>query len=642
VRILAPGCAAADLMTGLKNPVIAATAKPPTNYSVVTSGAGTIGSRPAFRMETKYRGDVGDLFEASAYLETSPGAGYFVTSRGPAGQEALAKARLEAALAAFEVQPRPVKLQAPYEHAGGWELAVPEGFDLFFGPSARGLAVYSVGKMFDSQRTETVSLFVVPESAWGSQLWEETKQALIRDMKEVSSREATLGGQKTRVQVWQAEKGAQLEVAMAEARFEGSRAALMVQGAMLPPGRAAAIFEAVAGSFSRKAVKPPALSARPFGSPAIRTAPLPEGWTVTDVPDAVTAVLVEKVPKEMTGSEEGSRFVAVVEAATIEDNVGEGTPESTAEAYVKRLDPRQFKAIGDPTRVTLADGREAWKVLFVTVQTFDVLVFARASAGAIAQVHIAAAPGLAADVLPLAEPVASGLRFLRLDEQQAPGESVARASRDLLPSLIERARTRRAGESWYVGTQKGNATGGQRIQCTAEGVWTDSEAHKSGGLLIASTMKGSRDRMAEVVELTGKTKQSYETAIDASDPSWATVSRAHDGKEARTDRIAKTDLFLPPDVSCSDGVYVALAEAPEGTYAFQIVAERSLVARWKEFRVKGTEDVAGLEGTVKARLIETGARTKVWVAGGRVVRTESGETGRRLATEAEASKFLKK
>ncbi|MCE9581128.1 MAG: hypothetical protein K8T20_01295, partial [Planctomycetes bacterium] len=173
----------------------------------------------------------------------------------------------------------------------------------------------------------------------------------------------------------------------------------------------------------------------------------------------------------------------------------------------------------------------------------------------------------------------------------------------------------------------------------------------SPGSSVESVMTGGLGTYRELViensgakgpaPRTAPTILQTETNIDATGESEIVFRRLRPGGTEQRDRAPKPDPFVPPDLSASDGLLVALAGSPEGTYAFASLQERALFIRWKEYRVKGEEEVEVPAGKFKARRIEVGSKAVYWVAEGKIVKADLGDFVRKLAPEADVQKYFK-
>ena len=637
VHMMAPGCAAADFGGQYKGAEIASRPKP-EGFSMTSSGAGKVGDHAAFRMEVRYKADIGQLFEASAYVETSEGAGYLVTSRGPDSAEALTRARLESALGGFRAIPRTIRLGPPGLHAGGFTFAFPTDFVEYFGPAPRGFSAYAVGAI-DGKRSETISMLIVPDARYGPDFWKSVIGQLSKDMKPGEPRKIRMGDAQGQAVLYQPEqKTLRWESAMAMSRIGSMQVTLVVQAPMNPPGRATALLDAVVGSLSWKEEPEAELEERTFGEGGCWRSMMPRGWESGDDGSVLTASRQEVVPPEIPGGEVRHRLAQLVQISFLEDVLGDETPASCAK-WFESVDRKKANPLGTE-EFTLPDGRGAARLTTIMEGGVGVIMLVRASSGAIAQVRVLGLPGLAASSARLAERIVSTVGYVPLADQTAPDPAVAKASKEILGSIVERARARSPQDSWYLLEAEGKVFGGTRVSAKPDGTWMEKQV-QPGPSTFTSLLECAPDRLTETVVRTGKVEANFVTKIDSSGADWILVSRAPAKGEERHDKLPKTDLLLPPDVSASDGFWVGLAGAPEGTYTFQIVAAGQLFTRYREVRVKGEEEVDGPSGKVKARRIEMGKKSVVWVADGRVIRADNGDSTRRLTTEDEGRKLVK-
>ncbi|KAF0241415.1 MAG: hypothetical protein FD180_4459 [Planctomycetota bacterium] len=279
VHIFSPGCPASELGNRYKDSPIASEPEP-KEYSVVTSGPGVVGGRPAFRIEVTYKSArYSDLFEASVYVETGEGSGLLITSRGPAKSDAIVRARLDAAMAGLEPMKRIVRPGSPRPHAGGFEIGFPEGFDDYYGPSVFGNTAYGIGSGDVQGRQETICLLVGPPVFYGEQFVGSLLADATKKMKAGEARKSTILGQEVEIRPWSPDdSGPRYEVAAATFKLGSQPAALIVHAAMVPPGRAMDVFEKTAATIRFKEEVFPALRPCTFGDRGSRASLVPEGY----------------------------------------------------------------------------------------------------------------------------------------------------------------------------------------------------------------------------------------------------------------------------------------------------------------------------------------------------------------------------
>lgn len=650
VHLMSPGCPAGEIGSHFAGKDFAS--EPDTkDFSIVSSAAGTLGSRALYRIEGKYKSPrYGDIFEASAYVETAELSGLFVTSRGSAKDEATVRARLDAALAGLESVKRIISHGKPQPRAGGFEIGFPEGFDEFFGASAFGTAAYAIGAADVQGRQETISILIAPPVAAGEPFLGHLLGDAIKGFKEAGKRTVTVAGQQAEATSWSPpEKSPKYEMALVRFKLGTMHAALLVHAAMLPPGRALEILVSTASGLRYKPVRAPSLKRALFSEGRNRETLAPEGWTTsTDLP--VLSAILDDTAKLPEGAGPTSRQAAVLEVTMDDDCKFNGSPLGAARSISASFGGKKSRTLA-VEEFTLPDGRPAARTVAATPVSYEAFLFTRSSPGTLAQVHLSSLPGLAENCMKLGLEVLAATRFVPLAELEPPAAEVLERSKKELAGLIERARNRIAGEWWYLEESQGKEAGGQKIVTGPDGTWSDSEARPSDAASVSSVMEGAKNSYVERVFLkqTGKdpkgkpvvAKQEIETRIDSTDERWVSVSRKDGAEEPRKDRLAIPDLWLPPDVSNSDGLIVALAGSPEGTYAFTSMHERFLVLRWLVFRVKGEEEVVVPAGKFKARRVEAGATTVYWVAEGRVVKSEIGDFARKLAPREAVEKYLK-
>jgi hypothetical protein len=649
VHILAPGCPASEMGSRFADAPIASEPDP-KDYSVVSSGSGVIRGRAAFRIEVKYKSvRYGELFEASVYLETGEGSGLLVTSRGSVKSDALVRARLEAALLGLEPVKRVVVAGAPRRHAGGIEIGFPEGFDEYYGPSAAGTTAYALGDGDIKGRQETIALIIGPPIPAGEKFVVGILSEASKNMKAGESRKVTIAGHEVDLFPFRpSDPAAGGEVVAATFRLGSQPAALLVIAAAIPPGRALEVFEKTAATIRFKEEPFPSLRPVTFGDGGSRSSLAPEGWTTLTEGPELTTFMEETVPSP-DGGEPKKRQAAVLWASMEDDFRKDGSPMGAAKEQAAALAAKKSSASA-PEEVVLPDGRKAARLVAATPISYEIFLYARTGPGAIAQVHLSALPSLASEGLKAATEMIGATRFTPFAEVRRPDAAVVERSGKELPALIERARRRAAAESWYIEELSGAEVGGQHVQVFAGGRWTDRERRPTRATTIASEMEGAPDLYVERVNLrvankTPDPKAQFveiktETKIDASDAKQVFVTRQSNGDE-RKDRLDRPDVWLPPDLSASDGLVIALAGSPEGTYSFAAVQERFLSLTWREYRVKGEEDIEVPAGKFKARRVEAGASSVYWVADGRVVKAELGTFSRKLASREKAEAFLK-
>ncbi|MEK7467624.1 MAG: hypothetical protein AAB074_09445 [Planctomycetota bacterium] len=650
VHLLAPGCPAANLASRLANAPIASEPEP-KDYAVVSSGAGVVLGRQSFRIEVKYKSArYGELFEATAYVETSEGSGLLVTSRGSVKSEAVVKARLEAALAGLAPMQRVVREGAARPHAGGIDIGFPEGFDEYYGPSAFGTTAYGIGASDFQGRQETVSLLVGPPILSGEQFLTSLLMGATKSMKPAAPRKAIVAGQEVRLLSFSpAESAPRYEIACASFKLGSQPAALLVHAAAIPTGRAIEVFEKTAATL--RFTEPASVSLRPvsFGEGGGRASLAPEGWT-TATEGAVLASYTEELVPSPDGGEPKKRQALVLEATLEDDFRRDGSPLGAARDQAAALIAKKAHCIATE-EFDLPDGRKAARLVAATPISYEVFLYARATPGTIAQVHLSALPALAAEGHRAATLMLAATRFAPFASVRTPDAAVLERSRKEIPALLDRGRGRAGGEFWYVEEVSGVEVGGQHVKVLAGGKWSDGERRPSKEITIASVMEGTPDAYMERVNLRatekgqdGKSKVievKTESRIDGTDPKWISMSRQGEGEVVRQEKVERPDAWMPPDLSASDGLVVALAGSPEGTYAFATVHERFLSLTWREYRVKGEEEVEVPAGKFKARRVEAGAKSVYWVAEGKIVRAELGTFVRKLASREAALRYLK-
>ncbi len=650
VHLMSPGCPAAEIGSHFAGKDFAS--EPDTkDFAIVASAPGTLGSRAIFRIEGKYKSPrYGDIFEASAYLETAEASGLFVTSRGSAKDDATVRARLDAALSGLEPMKRSIRMGKAQPHSGGFEIAFPEGFDEYFGASAFGTAAYAIGAADVQGRQETVSILIGPPLASGEHYIAVLLGDATKGFQKGETRKLIVAGQDAEATAWiPPDKTPRYEMAYVKFRLGNMHAGLLVHAAMLPPGRAMEVLASTASSLRYSPVPVPTLKGIRFSEGGNRGTLVPEGWKAsTDIP-VFSAVLDESV-KLPEGAGPTSRQAAVLEVTLDDDCRFNGAPMSAARSIAAGFSGKKSRSLA-VEEFTLPDGRTAARAVATTPVSYEIFLFTRSTPGTLAQVHLSTLPGMAENGMKIGVEVLAATRFIPLAELEPPAAEILERSRKELAGLVERARKRAAGESWYVEESQGKEVGGQKIVTGADGSWSDSEARPSSTASVSSTMEGSRNVYVERVQFkqSGKDPKGkpveaqlqIETRIDSTEDKWVTTSRRDGAEEARKDRVVAPDLWLPPDVSNSDGLVIALAGSPEGAYAFTAMHERFLTLRWREYRVKGEEDVEVPAGKFRARRIEAGPKTVYWVAGGRVVKADIGDFSRKLAPREAAEKYLK-
>lgn len=651
VHVMAPGCPAAEVGSHFGGAEFASESDP-KEFSIVGSAPGTVGTHAAFRIEGKYKSArYGDIFEASSYVETAEGSGLFVTSRGAARDDAVVRARLDAALAGLEPVKRVVRAAAAQPRTGGFEIGFPEGFDEYFGASAFGTAAYAIGPADVQGRQETVSILVAPPTSSGEQFLAAMISDATKGYKQGDKRKLSIAGRPAEGVSWTPpEKSPRYEMASAPFRLGDTHAMLLVHAAMVPPGRALEILSSTAATIKFKAVPAPELKAVRFSDGGNRETRAPEGWKTTADQPVFMAILDEalKIPE---GAGPPSRQAAVLEVTLDDDCNFNGSPLGAARAIAASFGANKKTRTLSIEEFALPDGRQAARMVAASPVSYELFLFARASTGTLAQVHVSSLPGISGLGMKIGLEALAATRFVPIGDLAAPAADVLERSRKELPALIERGRKRAGGEAWYVEESQGKEVGGQRITSGADGAWSDAEGRPSTGASVSSTMEGSKNAYVERVRLRapgkdGKGKPitnelTIETRIDSSDEKWISISRQEGSAEPRKDRIAIPDLWLPPDISNSDVLVVALASSPEGVYSFVAMHERFLILKWREYRVKGEEDVEVPAGKFKARRIEAGPTTVYWVADGKVVKAEIGDFARKLTTKEAAEKYLK-
>ncbi|MCE9582799.1 MAG: hypothetical protein K8T20_09925 [Planctomycetes bacterium] len=649
VHLMTPGCKAADLGGKFAGAPFA-TELNPEAFSILNSSAGSVGTRQAFRLDGKYHSQkLGDIFEATAYVETTPGSGVLITSRGTLPAETTVRARLEAALGGFEPIKREVRLQATTPHSGGVAFALPEGFDEYFGPGGFGTIAYAVGPSDVQGHQESVSLSIAPPVPSGEQFLASLLAEATKGLTRSQPRKMKLAGKDVQGFTLSPPEGSpRYEVAVTMFRVGDQSAALCVHAAMMPPGRALDLLESIAGSVAMTTVPMPKLEEKRFGEMRLRMSAAPEGWEVNTDDVVMLAKYAEKVALP-GGGEPQSRPAVAIEATLDEDYRGNGTPRDAARDHAAGLPPKKSRAIAIDD-FALPDGRQACRLTVATQNSYDFFFFARSTSGSLAQVHVLSLPGLSALGEKLGEQVLAATRYLPFADQKAPPDAVLEASRKALPDLLARSRGRKPAALWYVEEVRGKEAGGQLIRLAEDGTWVSRERRPMPGGMLESSIEGAPGTTHETVTVRA-TKAPGDpastaalesvTTINAAPGAFVQVLRKHSGGDEQSDRIPTPDPWLPPDVSASDGLLVALATEPEGTYAFASVSERTLFLRWKEYRVLGEEDVEVPAGKFKARRIEFGAQTIYWVANGTVVRAEMGDFVRKLSTEDLVSRHFK-
>lgn len=649
VHLMSPGCPAAEIGTHYGGAPFASDPDP-KEYSVVASAPDLVGTRPAFRIEGRYRSArFGDVFEAGAYVETAEGSGLFVTSRGPAGTEEATRARLDAALGGLEPVKRVVREGKERLHPGGISIGFPEGFDEYFGPSPHGSAAYAVGASDVQGRQETVTLLVGPPVAVSEQFLGALVSEATGGFTPGETTKATVAGQEAQVATWLPADGApRYEFAAAKFRLGGTPAVLLVQAAMIPKGRAMEVLLRTAATVSCSPPARPVSKPVAFGEGGSREAVAPEGWKlVTD--SAVLSASLEEAVETAPGPEgPKTRQYSLIEATLDDDSRINGTPIGAAREVVQSFAGRKVRSLL-PEEFVLPDGRTAARVVAATHISYEVFLFASASPGTLARVHVASVPGLAGPAMQLGLETLAAARFVPFERLPLPAEEARERARRELPALLERGRKRAGGESWYLEGSGGKEAGGQRVAVGEDGAWTDRERRPAKSGSVESRMEGRAGVYAERVHLRQQGKdpagkavvneETIETRIE-SDGVLISISRKSGRSEARQSRLTCPELFVPPDLSASDGLLVALSGAPEGSYAFAAMNERYLILKWREYRVMGEEEVKVPAGTFRARRIEAGAKSVYWVAEGRVVRAELGGFTRELAPREAAEKYL--
>lgn len=649
VHVMSPGCPAAEIGTHYGGAPFASDPDP-REYSVAGSAPGMVGKWPSFRIEGRYKSSrFGEVFEAGAYVEFGEGSGVFVTSRGPAGTEEATRARLDAALGGVEPVKRVVREGKANPHPGGISIGFPEGFDEYFGPSPHGAAAYAVGASGLQARQETVCLLVGPPVSVSEQFLGALVAEATNGFKPGESAKATIAGQETTVATWLPAEGApRYEFAAARFRLGPTPAVLLVQAAMVPKGRALEVLLRTAATVSCSAAARPASKPVAFGEGGSREAVAPEGWTLVTDNAVLSASLEETVEAPPSPDGPKTRQYSLIEATLDDDSRINGTPIGAAREVVQGFAGRKIRSLL-PEEFALPDGRTAARVVAATHISYEIFLFVGTSPGTLARVHVASVPGLAANAMQLGLETLAALRFVPFDRLPAPAEQARERARKELPALIERGRRRPAGEAWYLEGSGGKEVGGQQVAVGEDGTWTDRERRPAKSGSVESRMEGRKGAYSERVHLRQQGKdpagkavvneETIETRIE-SDGAWISISRRSGQSEARQGRLACPELFVPPDLSASDGLLVALSGAPEGSYAFAAVNERYLVLKWREYRVMGEEEVQVPAGKFRARRIEAGAKSVYWVADGRVVRAELGGFTREMAPRPSAEKYL--
>ncbi|MCC6742147.1 MAG: hypothetical protein IT452_24210 [Planctomycetia bacterium] len=649
VHLMSPGCPAAEIGTHYGGAPFASDPDP-KEYAVVGSAPGTVGKWPSFRIEGRYKSArFGEVFEAGAYVETAERSGVFVTSRGPAGTEEATRARLDAALGGLEPVKRVVREGKAGVHPGGISIGFPEGFDEYFGPSPHGSAAYAVGASDVQGRQETVTLLVGPPVEVSEQFLGAMVSEATNGFKPGETLRATIAGQEVQVATWLPADGApRYEFAAAKFRLGGTPSVLLVQAAMVPPGRAMEVLLRTSATVSCAPPARPASKPVTFGEGGSREAVAPEGWTLSTDTAVLSASLEEAVPAPAGPEGPKTRQYSLIEATLDDDSRINGTPIGAAREVVQSFSGRKIRSLL-PEEFALPDGRSAVRVVAATHISYEIFLFCVASPGTLARVHVASVPGLTGHAMQLGVETLAATRFVPFDRLPIPAEEARERARRELPALLERGRKRAAGESWYLEGSGGKEVGGQHVAIAADGSWTDRERRPAKSGSVESRMEGRAGAYSERVQLrqhgkdpSGKAvtvEERIETRLET-DGKWITISRTSGQSVPRTDRTACPDLFVPPDLSASDGLLVALAGAPEGSYAFSAVNERYLIMKWREYRVMGEEEVKVSAGTFRARRIEAGAKSIYWVAGGRVVKAELGGFTRELAPQSACAKYL--
>ncbi|MBI2923952.1 MAG: hypothetical protein HYY18_23070 [Planctomycetes bacterium] len=610
----------------------------PGNYALVAGGPATAAGKPAYKIEARYASQLGEIFEASAYVEVGTGVGVVVTSRAAGADDAMARARLEAALAGFESIPREIRAGVPHAWPGKIKFTPPAGFDPAGGPAPRSVVGFCLGPI-DGDRQELVSILLLPTGPNQKKVEGDLFAAASRGLTGGEPVELSFASGKARGVLYTPKPdGPRYETAIAGGLLGQGDAAIVVQAAMNPPGRALKLLQTVASSLEW-VPEPYALESVARGKTGQQIVPLPRGWETREENGWIAAARFETLESDGPGGEPRRQTIQQAQVMFEEDVTGSENPLGRAQIIAKTADPKKASPLG-AENLTLPDGRPAARLTVLLDGAVDVLAFARVSAGAIATVRVVGVSGCALQSQTLALDILAGVRYARLEEQVAPAEDVAKRSREALAGIVERARASAGGEEWYVFEQEGKNVGGVRVTLRPDGSWTDRQVRVAGKASITNTIEGAPGRTVETVRIEGPEKSECVTTIESTGD-WVDVRRIPGGGAERTDRIARTDLFLPPDVAGSDRVFVGLAGAGEGTWSFQVVTAGVLVTRWQEFRVKGEEEIEIAGGKVSARRVEVGASTVVWVADGRVVRADGSGYVRRIEKPEVVKEFFK-
>jgi hypothetical protein len=647
VHLLSPGCAASDLGGRFGGAPVASEVEP-EGFSVISSAPASLGSLAAFRIDGKYSTKkLGDLFESTIYVETDPGCGLLVTSRGLPKDEALVRARLQAALAGFERIKREIRVGPPALHPGGIAISVPEGFDEVYGPAAYGTISFATGAVDVNSRRETVSLVLSPPVPAGAQFL----AALLAD----ASKGLTRGSPRRLKILEQDVQGFTLsppdsapryEVAVSMFRIGNESAALCIHAAMMPKGRALDILEAVSKTIT---VRPPAAATfQPvlFGTTRERSTLVPAGWDILSK-DAVLNCRFEDPSSSPPGRDQGKAQPVQLDVTIEEDSLGNGTPLDAAKDHASLIQRNKGRVVA-LEEFSLPDTRPAARLVAATQVSYEFLLFVRVTPGSLARVHVSSPPGCSAYALKAAEEVLGSVKFVPFAGQRPPADAVLEASRKALPGLLEKARGRPPGTLWYLQETAGKANGAQQLTLEEGGNWTDRERRTAEGVSVELTRKGSPGRCSET--LTTKhvrpgdaqpVVSTTESRIEILQDLQVLLSRKRREGEVREERFASPELWLPADTATSDGMLVAISAMPPGTYSFVSVEERFLVTRWIEYRVLGEEEVEVPAGKFKARRVESGTRTVHWIADGKVVKAEIGGLTRKLCPEEAARAFFK-
>ncbi|NUN49478.1 MAG: hypothetical protein HUU15_11680, partial [Candidatus Brocadiae bacterium] len=395
VQVMAPGCVASDFGARVSGELMATT-REAKGYSVLSSGPAMVGARPAFRLDAKFGSELGDLVEAAAYVETSPGAGVYVASRGPVGTEAMVRARLDRALAAFESIPRVVQAGAASKRAWGVAFGLPGGFEEFTGsqipPAVAGYWVGASANNADKQAAmEAVTLILLPDVSGAAEMIRNAMAASTRGRKEGARKKfRTKSGQEIESASFGPEKPDQprYETAVGGFRTKDGYAALAVNAAIAPEGRALAILETIISTLVVEDTPTPKVEGKAFGEGNFRWGAVPAGWDLQVTDDSLGALLNEKMTDVPPGAPD-TRARMGANTSFGEDRFGDDTPASLALWYYRRVDRKKASPL-PPESFALADGREAARMVVVVPGRTEVIAFARCGPAAMAEVHVSA------------------------------------------------------------------------------------------------------------------------------------------------------------------------------------------------------------------------------------------------------------